>query len=109
MVVTQEVIDKCIEKIRDVNNEIFRPKTQFAQWPDDDWFSIGEGWDLNLWTIKEPPKATQGATLYPVIDGKTMTEEFYTIYSLPIKPGGAPDYSSMRLVLTVDMLTTEEQ
>jgi len=45
-------------------------------WPEDDWFSLGEAWDINLYLDMDDKPA---ATLFPVVDGKTRTDVFLPV------------------------------
>lgn len=46
-------------------------------WPEDDWISIGENWDLNL--FYDPLKNRHCANLHPVVRGFTQSKEKYVI------------------------------
>lgn len=41
-------------------------------WPDDDWFSLGPDWDLNLY---RDPDEKPSATIYPVVNFQTVTRQ----------------------------------
>ena len=54
----------------DIANEIIR---SLSEWPDDDWFSLSEEWDLNIWTDQRQGCRIPHAVIYPAEDGKTIT------------------------------------
>jgi hypothetical protein len=70
------------------NEEAKQVGTQFASWvrsrttalalpwPEDDWFCLGEAWDINLYLDMDDKPA---ATLFPVVDGKTQTDVFLAV------------------------------
>ena len=48
-----------------------------AQWPDDSWLSVSDTEDLNVWKDEEHCYAQ----VYPVVNGKTQTGIWTTIFS----------------------------
>jgi hypothetical protein len=45
-------------------------------WPDDDWYSIGADWDLNLFrSDSDGTDSNPQATLYAVVNGNTKTAQ----------------------------------
>jgi hypothetical protein len=70
-------------KTSDVPPEVFRKSIDqvnkhLREWPEDEWIAISEKFDLNLFMNGKGMKI---ATLYPVIDGKTVTNEPLQIWS----------------------------
>jgi hypothetical protein len=47
-------------------------------WPEDEWVSIGKYFDLNMYT--DYTKKMHYAAIYPVVNGKTNTKEWYAFY-----------------------------
>lgn len=50
--------------------------TRQAPWPEDEWYSLGDDWDLNLWL---GPDDTRQAAIYPVLNGSTVTAHAYYV------------------------------
>ena len=51
-----------------------------AEWPVDDWYSLGPDWDLNLY--RTGPDEHPAAALYKVVDGQTLTDKWYPLAPL---------------------------
>ena len=49
-----------------------------GDWPEDEWFTIDDTLDLNLWH----DGATMFANVYPVVDGSPDTSQFLRIFEL---------------------------
>lgn len=47
-----------------------------GEWPEDEWFAVSEDWDLNLYSFDGDGE--KGATLYPVLNGRTVTDKYFT-------------------------------
>lgn len=56
--------------------KIYNQKVASKEFPEDDWFSISEDWDLNLFIDDNGNKC---ATAYPVKDGMITTMTGYSI------------------------------
>jgi hypothetical protein len=65
---------------------IAQAKTVFAQaqeqdFPEDDWQSISDNWDLNLWMDEN---GNPRATMYPVLNGSTDTSVWIEVDGIRI-------------------------
>lgn len=43
---------------------------EFGEWPEDEWFGLGDDWDVNAYLDGE----TKKIALYPVENGSTKTQ-----------------------------------
>jgi len=64
------------EAMQEADFIVKRVKDNF---PEDDWYSVGSNWDLNVYLNMDGETA---AALFPVVNGKTITE---TWKDVPIK------------------------
>ncbi len=51
-------------------------------WPEDDWITLSNDWDINLWTDEED--GSRHAVIYPVANGSTRTQRGLSIDLEPI-------------------------
>jgi len=61
---------------------LLRHYARAAKRDEDEWQAISEKWDVNLWELNGKPRAT----LYPVVNGQTVTSRSTPI-TLPRKLG----------------------
>jgi hypothetical protein len=52
--------------------------------PEDEWFTISDDWDLNVWTDDDEKKVK--AVMYPVTDGETDTSVWHELYIRHLLP-----------------------
>jgi hypothetical protein len=59
-----------IEKAKEIVSQ------RLQDFPEDEWAGIDPQWDLNLWLDEEK---TPRATVYPVVNGETGTQTYYSL------------------------------
>jgi hypothetical protein len=74
-VVPQDVIERAVPIMAEHADD----------WPDDDWFSIGPDWDLNLYRSESDGSDSKPqATLYPVVNGETRTAQGHPLGAMKV-------------------------
>ena len=64
------------DEVMKTAQEMFAAASNLAEFPEDNWQSIGDGWDLNLYVDGDGKNC---ATLYAVVNGNTDTEVKYPV------------------------------
>lgn len=64
------------DEVMKTAQEMFAAASNLAEFPEDDWQSIGDGWDLNLYVDGDGKNC---ATLYTVVNGNTDAEVGYPV------------------------------
>ncbi len=72
--------EQAIQKAK----EIFNEELKMKNFPEDQWYSLAENWDLNLWTAEDETLGENctgdyHGSIYPVINGNTNTETWIEI------------------------------
>jgi len=55
-------------------------RTNIDNWPEDTWYELSPHADLNLWTQYTDRGPVKRATIYPVIDGNSLSYLFFRLY-----------------------------
>lgn len=82
----QHIQDKAtrdLARIKPIALGWLAKNTNQENWPEDDWHSIEENWDINIWlypeTAESNDRAAQKATLYYVVNGNTLVNFHFEI------------------------------
>jgi hypothetical protein len=56
-------------------------------WPEDEWFSLDEDWDLNLYSYYDHGVLVCKGSIYPVSNSDTMTDQWENILTFVPEEG----------------------
>jgi len=69
---------KDLARIRPIAQDWLVKNINLEDWPEDDWYTMDENWDLNVWLWPDDAPAndrdSQKAALYYVVDGSPIVD-----------------------------------